>query len=112
MPGLDGIRDFSVHGDRRRPWNKAMSSAALKGYEEILVNKVTELVAGLNKREGAVINLSAWMSFFGRVLFYVRPTRIRVALTRRATSANSGPCNPRTVAVRGIRCAVAMSPKE
>ncbi|KAF7789587.1 hypothetical protein EIP86_000533 [Pleurotus ostreatoroseus] len=40
---MDGIRDFSEHAARRRPWSKAMGVAALKEYSGLLVSKVQEL---------------------------------------------------------------------
>lgn len=62
---LDGIRDFSEHAGRRKPWNKALSIAALKGYEVVIIEKVEELIESLCQRENEVVDISAWMSYFG-----------------------------------------------
>ncbi|EKM54289.1 uncharacterized protein PHACADRAFT_196722 [Phanerochaete carnosa HHB-10118-sp] len=62
---LDGVRDFSVHGLRRKPWVRAMSSTALKGYEPILHTKTLELMEELSKRQGEKIDISHWLNLFG-----------------------------------------------
>lgn len=62
---MDGLRDFSEHAARRKPWSKAMSTTALKEYSDVLVSKVQELRGGLAKRRGKSINISAWMTYFG-----------------------------------------------
>ncbi|EKM57284.1 uncharacterized protein PHACADRAFT_254974 [Phanerochaete carnosa HHB-10118-sp] len=62
---LDGVRDFSVHGARRKPWVKAMGISALKGYEPILQTKILELVEVLSKRQKETIDISHWMNLFG-----------------------------------------------
>ncbi|EKM52361.1 uncharacterized protein PHACADRAFT_148937 [Phanerochaete carnosa HHB-10118-sp] len=61
---LDGIRDFSVHAARRKPWARAMSSAALKGYEPILQMKTLELMEELSKRHREKIDISHWTNLF------------------------------------------------
>lgn len=62
---MDGIRDFSEHAARRKPWNKAMGVAALKDYSGLLVSKVQELTSNLGQRQGETVDLSAWMTYFG-----------------------------------------------
>ncbi|KIP10629.1 hypothetical protein PHLGIDRAFT_495533, partial [Phlebiopsis gigantea 11061_1 CR5-6] len=62
---LDGVRDPAVHSGRRKAWTKAMSPAALKGYEGIIVDKVTLLVEALSKRRGGCVDLSYWINLFG-----------------------------------------------
>ena len=62
---LDGVRDFSVHGARRKPWIKAMSTSALKGYEPFIHLKTGELLEELSRRQGETINISQWMTLYG-----------------------------------------------
>lgn len=62
---MDGIRDFSVHGQRRKPWIRAMSSAGIKGFEPVIKMKALELVDELSKKLGENIDISHWMNLFG-----------------------------------------------
>ncbi|GJE94949.1 cytochrome P450 [Phanerochaete sordida] len=62
---IDGLRDFAVHGARRKPWIKAMSSTSLKNFEPIVKMKAQELVDELAKRQGQEIDISEWMHYFG-----------------------------------------------
>ena len=62
---LDGVSDFKEHALRRKPWNKAMSSAAIKTYEPTVKSKVRELIDALGKRAGEEVNISDWISFYG-----------------------------------------------
>ena len=64
---LDGIRDMSVHAQRRRTWTRGMNSSAMKYYEGIVKNTTDDLLTALRKREGESLDISAWMSFFGCV---------------------------------------------
>ena len=64
---IDGVRDFSIHGARRKPWIKAMSMSALKGYEPIVHLKTGELLEELSKRQGEIINISQWMNLYAYV---------------------------------------------
>ena len=50
VPALDGVREWHEHAARRKPWTKAMSTAALKWYDALLVEKLHELVEGLETR--------------------------------------------------------------
>lgn len=63
---LDGLREWAEHAPRRKPWTKAMSISALKGYEPLLVEHVTKLVDALEERarKSEVVDISEWMSFF------------------------------------------------
>ncbi|CAL1708270.1 unnamed protein product [Somion occarium] len=60
-PALDGIRDFVEHAARRKPWTKAMSISAMKGYSEYLTKTVDELVQALEVRQE--VDISDWMTF-------------------------------------------------
>ena len=51
------------HTRRRRPWNRAFNTAALKGYEEFIAKRATELVEGLAKHEPEV-DLGKWINNF------------------------------------------------
>ncbi|GJE90443.1 cytochrome P450 [Phanerochaete sordida] len=62
---LDGIRDPAVHAIRRRPWARAMNSASMKHYEDLICTTVTDLVNGLTKRLDEPIDIAIWMSFYG-----------------------------------------------
>jgi len=57
------LRDPAEHARRRKPWTRGFSSAALRGYEEILGKRVHELVAGLEQQLQPV-NLAERISHF------------------------------------------------
>jgi hypothetical protein len=46
---LIGIRDLRRHAQLRKPWNQAFQSAALIGYEDILVDRAAQLMTHLQK---------------------------------------------------------------
>ncbi|CAL1708242.1 unnamed protein product [Somion occarium] len=58
---LDGIRDFVEHAARRKPWTKATSISAIKGYSEYLTKTVDELVQALDVKQE--VDISDWMTF-------------------------------------------------
>ncbi|KAH7884698.1 cytochrome P450 [Phlebopus sp. FC_14] len=60
---LISLRDPAEHARRRKPWNRAFNSTALKGYEEILGKRVYEFVTALERRAEPV-NLAEWISHF------------------------------------------------
>lgn len=60
---LISLRDPAEHARRRKPWTKGFSSAALKGYEEILGKRIHELVTALEKQQRP-IDLAEWISHF------------------------------------------------
>ena len=62
---LDGLFDFAVHANRRKPWSRAMSAMAIKSYEPLVRTQVEEMIGGLTKRLDKEIDISKWMSFFG-----------------------------------------------
>ena len=64
------MRDPVVHAGRRKAWTKAMSPVALKGYEGIIIDKVTLLVEALSNRHGQCVDLSFWINLFGSVVIY------------------------------------------
>lgn len=62
------LRDKQEHTRRRRPWTRAFSTTALKGYENIVLNRCLQLVEVLGNQKG-VVDLNMWMSYFAYVLF-------------------------------------------
>ncbi|KAF8879764.1 cytochrome P450 [Gymnopilus junonius] len=67
---LVDIRDPVIHAQLRKPWNKAFSVEAVKGYEELVTRKALELKSLLeevcNTSEGGIgqVDLARWVSFF------------------------------------------------
>ena len=62
---LIGVQDVNEHLRRRRPWNRAFSAAAVKGYEETIARRARQLVDALERQqeEGEVV-LGKWFNFF------------------------------------------------
>lgn len=53
------------HAHRRRSWNRAFSTTALKGYEEIMETRVSQLVRELSTQQShGPVDLAMWMSSF------------------------------------------------
>ncbi|KAK7452694.1 hypothetical protein VKT23_012095 [Stygiomarasmius scandens] len=63
-PSLIATRDLAVHAQKRRRWNRAFNSAALKDYEEIIREKSKEFVESLGNRLKQEIDLNEWMGYF------------------------------------------------
>ena len=59
---LVGLRDVAEHARRRRPWNRAFSTAALKEYEPIVAKRGAQLVNILAERK--VVDFAHWIHFF------------------------------------------------
>lgn len=68
---LISVRDIAEHTRRRKPWNRAFSSGALKGYEEILGRRVQQFVTMLEQRTGPV-DLAEFISYFTCVIRSLR----------------------------------------
>ncbi|PPQ69697.1 hypothetical protein CVT26_001656 [Gymnopilus dilepis] len=60
---LIAIRDKTEHTRRRRPWTRAFSTLALKGYEELVIKRVNQLVETLAAQPNPV-DLTKWISYF------------------------------------------------
>ncbi|KAF8954023.1 cytochrome P450 [Flammula alnicola] len=60
---LIAIRDKTEHTRRRRPWTRAFSTLALKGYEELVIKRCTQLVDTIAVQPHPV-DLTTWISFF------------------------------------------------
>ncbi|KAF7974446.1 hypothetical protein HWV62_12184 [Athelia sp. TMB] len=64
-PGaLITYRDRDQHKARRRLWDRAFSTASVKGYDDLIIARMRELTAQFEKRSGQIIDLSLWVSFF------------------------------------------------
>lgn len=60
------LRDPMEHARRRRPWNRGLSTEALKSYEEIIETVVSQLLDHLAKQNG-ILDLAKWLSYFSWV---------------------------------------------
>ena len=64
--GLIALRDPQEHARRRRPWNRAFSPTALKGYTPIILRRTSQLTDALAKHVGEV-DLAQWFSYLSCV---------------------------------------------
>ncbi|GLB40144.1 putative cytochrome p450 [Lyophyllum shimeji] len=60
---LIALRDKTEHTRRRRPWTRAFSTGALKGYEVMITSRCTQLVETLGNQAGSV-DMTKWISYF------------------------------------------------
>ncbi|GJE86759.1 cytochrome P450 [Phanerochaete sordida] len=60
---LISLPDDAEHARRRRSWNRAFSSAAVKEYQPIVAQRATQLIHALQEQQG-VVDLAQWMSYF------------------------------------------------
>ncbi|KAJ7510455.1 cytochrome P450 [Mycena galericulata] len=60
---LLALRDPEEHARRRRAWNRAFSTPALKDYEVLVANRISQLVDILHTKAGAAVDLSKWMGW-------------------------------------------------
>ncbi|KAJ3988632.1 cytochrome P450 [Lentinula detonsa] len=60
---LISVRNNKEHAVRRRPWNCAFSSTAIKNYEPLIEARTNELVDMLGRQTGTV-DLLKWMKYF------------------------------------------------
>ncbi|OCB86513.1 high nitrogen upregulated cytochrome P450 monooxygenase 2 [Sanghuangporus baumii] len=67
-PTLIAIRSSQEHARRRKRWNRAFNSSAVKGYEQVVQKRALQLVSELEKRSvkngNQSVNLAEWISFF------------------------------------------------
>ena len=68
---LIGIIDKDEHLRRRRAWNRAFSTAAVKNHRELVASRVRLLVESLEEQGGEVF-LGRWMEYFSYVFTYVQ----------------------------------------
>ncbi|KAJ7745908.1 cytochrome P450 [Mycena maculata] len=52
-----------AHTAKRRVWNRSMTSAALREYDTLIMNRASQLVSRLGDQDGR-IDLVAWFDFF------------------------------------------------
>ncbi|KAL5498761.1 hypothetical protein ACEPAH_2116 [Sanghuangporus vaninii] len=67
-PSLISMRSVHEHAKRRKRWNRAFNSAAVKEYEPIVQKRVLQLVDELEKRSTrnniVSVSLSQWLGYF------------------------------------------------
>ncbi|KAI0772263.1 cytochrome P450 [Irpex lacteus] len=56
-------RDPVEHARRRKPWNRAFNSAALKEYHPKIAHRAAQLVDSLASQKG-IVDLATWISLF------------------------------------------------
>lgn len=65
---LIALRTRSEHTRRRKPWNRAFNTTAVKNYEPIIQKRALQLVSELEKQSVnngiPSVTLSEWFSFF------------------------------------------------
>ena len=64
---LVSLVDVREHARRRRPWNRAFSSASLKEFTPVIANRVHQLVTTLRSHDGQVVDLAMWISYYAYV---------------------------------------------
>ena len=67
---LIGIRDVDEHLNRRRSWNRGFSSAAVKGYEELVGKRAKQLSKKLEEQQQVI--LGTWFDCFACVPVFSR----------------------------------------
>lgn len=63
-PALIEQRDPILHKARRKTWDRGLSTASVKNYDEIVLKKGRELVEQFEIRVGKEIDLAMWMGYF------------------------------------------------
>ncbi|TFK80146.1 cytochrome P450 [Polyporus arcularius HHB13444] len=58
-----GLLDVEEHLHRRRPWNRAFGSAAMKEYEPLIARRTRQLLDALSQQKGPV-ELGKWINYF------------------------------------------------
>ncbi|THH23115.1 hypothetical protein EUX98_g8060 [Antrodiella citrinella] len=56
-------QDTAEHLRRRKPWNRAFNTAALKGYEPVVAERVSQFVHVLKSQTG-VVDLTQWINAY------------------------------------------------
>ncbi|KAF7327427.1 hypothetical protein MKEN_00320500 [Mycena kentingensis (nom. inval.)] len=60
---LLALRDPEEHARRRRAWNRAFSTPALKDYQILVDSRITQLTDLLSTKVGQPIDLSCWLGW-------------------------------------------------
>ncbi|KAI0301723.1 cytochrome P450 [Multifurca ochricompacta] len=71
-PSLIASRDAADHARKRKPWNRAFTSAALKEYEVVITRRLRQLVECIDnsikesakEKRGSLVNICAWFEYF------------------------------------------------
>lgn len=67
-PSLIATRTIADHQQKRKPWNRAFTTAAVKNYGPIIEKRARQLADELESRvgggAGGVVDLSEWLTFF------------------------------------------------
>ncbi|KAL6304641.1 cytochrome P450 [Sparassis latifolia] len=64
-----GAHDFAVHAEARKTWNRAFTTAAVKGYEPVIIKRAAQLIDELRQRyaqsedEQIEVDLARWLSY-------------------------------------------------
>ncbi|KAF4340428.1 pisatin demethylase cytochrome P450 [Fusarium beomiforme] len=61
---LHMIRDHKEHSNRRKIWDRALSSKSLRDYEPRVTKYTTQLLDRLSEMQGTTINASNWLNFY------------------------------------------------
>lgn len=70
IPNIATIPDVDSHRERRKLWNRAFTTSALKDYQPMVAARVLQLDDELSKRAAKIdegskpVNLAEWMAFF------------------------------------------------
>jgi len=64
QPSVVGQRNPVEHKRRRRTWERALNTTAIRNYDEVIMRRARELLEQFEKRAGEEIDLSMWMSHF------------------------------------------------
>lgn len=57
------LQDTELHIQRRRAWNRGLGPAALKGYEDQVAKRASQLVSKIEEHKGEVL-LDHWFGYF------------------------------------------------
>ncbi|KDQ55995.1 hypothetical protein JAAARDRAFT_79518 [Jaapia argillacea MUCL 33604] len=58
------VKDLAEHAKRRKAWMHGFSTAALKGYQELIIENTQTLMETFRRRESEVVDISQWMNYF------------------------------------------------
>lgn len=66
---LVGLRDKKEHARRRKPWQRAMTAASIKHYEQFLMTRTQQLVDLLRQAVSVPVDMNQWMGYYTYVSF-------------------------------------------
>jgi cytochrome P450 len=58
---IDGL-----HATRRKLWDKAFATAALRDYQPLILNRLAQLIDQLDTHthDGRIVDLNEWLGYF------------------------------------------------